>query len=362
MNIHPKALDAIENFELPEKLGFGQTLAPVMYRVDYANGRWGEGLLLPYGELSIDPASKVLNYAQVIFEGLKAYRVEHVQTKLFRPQMNAGRLNRSAARMLMPDLPESLFIEGLSAVSAYADPLIPRLSGQSLYLRPLMFGTQPALGLGTSDRFTFLVIASPSEAVIAGTLRVVVEREGTRAARGGTGDVKVSGNYGASLHATMTAVDSGFNQPLWLDASEHRYIEELSVMNFFVMIDGELHTPELSGTILPGVTRDSVITLARDIGISVHERKLEINLLLELIQSQQCTEAFACGTAVIIAPISAIGEKDGTIYELVEESGPITQKLRQKLLDIQEGRVPDRFNWLLSIPQQYHPQTDSANV
>ncbi len=350
MNVHPDALTAIKNFELPEKPGFGQTLAPVMYRCDYAKGAWGEGQLLAYGEIAIDPASKVLNYAQIIFEGLKAYRVEHTQTKLFRPQMNANRLNRSAARMLMPELPESLFIEGLAAISAHAEPLIPRLPGQSLYLRPLMFGTQAALGLATSDSFTFLVIASPSEALVTGTLRVVVEREGTRAARGGTGDVKVSGNYGASLQSTMAASNSGFNQPLWLDAGEHKYIEELSVMNFFAMIDGELYTPALDGTILPGITRDSVICLARDLGIPVREGKLEIDILLERIRSKQCTEAFACGTAVVIGPISAIGEKDGTIYELPEVSESIAHKLRRELLDIQEGRVADRFNWLYSVP------------
>lgn len=349
MNVHPGVLAAIESFELPEELGFGHTLAPIMYRLDYANGVWGEGQLLTYAEISIDPAAKILHYAQVVFEGLKAYRGEHAQTRLFRPQMNAGRINRSGARMLMPELPESLFIEGLCAVSAYAGPLIPRLPGQSLYLRPLMFGTQSALGFATSDSYTFLVIASPSGAFVTGSLRVVVEREGTRAARGGTGGVKASGNYGASLQTTVAASDSGFNQPLWLDAREHKYIEELSAMNFFAMVDGVLHTPELSGTILPGVTRDSVITLAGDLGIPVREGKLAIDTLLQQIRSKQCTEAFACGTAATIAPISVIGEKDSTIYELPEASGPVANKLRDELLNIQEGRVPDRFNWLYTV-------------
>ena len=349
MNIHPEVLSAIERFKLPDELGFGDTLAPVMYRLDFADGAWGEGQLLPYAGISVDPAAKVLHFAQVVFEGLKAYRGEHAQIKLFRPYMNAARFNRSCTRMLMPELPETYFIEGVSALSACAGPLVPGLPGQSLYLRPLMFGTQPSLGLTPSDRFTFLVIASPSDALIAGSLRVVVEREVTRAAKGGTGNVKASGNYGASLYSSMAAMDSGFNQPLWLDARAQEHIEELSAMNFFAVIDGELHTPETGGTILPGVTRDSVIALAADLGIPVREGKIAIDALLQQIRSKQCTEAFACGTAAVIAPISVIAEKDGAIYELPEVSGPVSNRLRDELLDIQEGRAPDRFNWLYTV-------------
>ena len=349
MNLHPEVLPAIDRFELPDELGFGDTLAPVMYRLDFADGAWGEGQLLPYAGISIDPAAKVLHFAQVVFEGLKAYRGEHAQIKLFRPHMNAARFKRSCTRMLMPELPETYFIEGVSALSACAGPLIPGLPGQSLYLRPLMFGTQPSLGLTPSDRFTFLVIASPSDALIAGSLRVVVEREVTRASTGGTGNVKASGNYGASLHSSTAAMDSGFNQPLWLDARAQKYIEELSAMNFFAVIDGELHTPETGGTILPGVTRDSVIALAADLGIPVRERKIAIDALLQQIRSKRCTEAFACGTAAVIAPISVIAEKDGAIYELPEVSGPVSNRLRNELLDIQEGRAPDRFNWLHTV-------------
>ena len=346
MNVHPELLPAIERFELPDELGFGDTLAPVMYRLDYADGAWGEGQLLPYADISVDPSAKVLHFAQVVFEGLKAYRGEHAQVKLFRPHMNAARFNRSCARMLMPELPESLFIEGVSAVSACVAPLVPGLPGQSLYLRPLMFGTQPSLGLAPSDRFTFLVIASPSDALITGALRVVVERGMTRASTGGTGNVKASGNYGASLLSSMAATDSGFNQPLWLDARGQKYVEELSAMNFFAVIGGELHTPGTGGTILPGVTRDSVIALAGDLGIPVREGRIAIDTLLQQIRSKRCTEAFACGTAAVVAPISVIGEKDGAMYELPEVSSPVANRLRDELLDIQEGRAPDRFNWL----------------
>lgn len=346
---------ALERFEAPAALGFGQVMAPVMYRAEYRDGRWGGGELLPYGNIALDPAAKVLHYAQVIFEGLKAYRVRQDRAEIFRPEMNARRLNGSAGRMLMPALPESQFLEGLYAMVAHCEPLIPRAPGRSLYLRPLMFGTQPALGLAPSDSYTFLVIASPSEAVASGSLRVIVEREGTRAARGGTGNVKVSGNYGASLHSTMRARELGFTQPLWLDAAEHRYIEELSIMNFFAVVDGDIHTPALSGTILPGVTRDSVIALARARGRTVHERPIEVDELLRLIESARCTEAFACGTAVIIAPIDAIGEADGRVREIPSPAESVALELRRELLDIQEGRARDPFGWMRPVPEAYYP-------
>jgi branched-chain amino acid aminotransferase len=311
---------------------------------------------MPYTDIRIDPASKLLNFAQVVFEGLKAYRGEHEHTRLFRPKMNWQRINSSCERMMMPTIPEELFFEGLCALTAHIEPFIPTVSGQSLYLRPLIFGTQPDLGLGTSDQFTFIVIASPSEAIATGPLRIVIERDGTRAASGGTGAVKFSGNYGASLYSSVAAQNAGFDQPLWLDASEHRYIEELSVMNFFAVIDGAICTPELGGTILPGITRDSLITIAKNKGIKVNERKLDVDEVLKLVQSGRCSEAFACGTATIIAPISHIGEKDGTLYELPEPTGRISQSLRKELLDVQEGRKPDVSAWLYAIPRHYYPQ------
>ena len=354
MNVHPELLPTIERFELPGELGFGQTLAPIMYRLDFRDGAWDESQLLPYADISIDPAAKVLHFAQVVFEGLKAYRADHAQIKLFRPHMNAARFKRSCTRMLMPELPESRFIEGVSAVSAGLAPLVPGLPGQSLYLRPLMFGTQSSLGLAPSDRFIFLVIASPSDALITGPLRVVVEREATRASKGGTGNVKASGNYGASLQSSMAAMERGFDQPLWLDAREQKYIEELSAMNFFAVIDGALHTPGTDGTILPGVTRDSVITLAGALGIPVRAGKIAIDALLQQIRTGRCTEAFACGTAAVIAPISVISERDGAVYELPEASGAVANRLRDELLAIQEGRAPDRFNWMYTADMQCH--------
>jgi len=349
VHIHPDVPAALERFVLPDELGLGEVFAPVMYRCDYWDGAWGNRELLPYAPIALDPASKVLHFAQVAFEGLKAYRGEHRQPVLFRPQMNARRMNLSAIRLQMPEVPEEMFIEAVEEITAWCDPLIPTAPGHSLYLRPFIFGTQANFAIRASDAYSFMVLASPSAPVMGGRpINVRVDEAGTRAMPGGTGNVKASGNYGAALYSSARAAQEGFFQPLWLDAAEHRYIEELSAMNFFAVIDGELHTPELSGTILPGVTRDSLITLARDSGLTVHEGKIDIAVLAADIVSGKCTEAFGCGTAAVLLPISAIGY-GGRRYELLGADGAIAARLRRDLLDIQEGRAPDRFGWLRTV-------------
>ena len=356
-SIRAEIIKAMENFALPERLGFGQVFMPFMYRMDYRNGAWDEGSLMPYAPIQLDPAAKALHFAQAAFEGLKAYRGVHEQPVLFRPHMNADRMNRSAERLSMPRMDEKAFLKALSVITAHSAPFIPADRGYSLYLRPLMFGTQADLLLTPSDCCTFLVLASPSEPIISGPFSVLADRQGTRAASGGTGHVKASGNYGAALPSSVRANEMGFAQPLWLDAAEHRYVEELSGMNFFAVIGEELHTPFLSGTILPGVTRDSVIALARDSGRTVHERGIDIDELLADIRSGRCTETFACGTATIVAPIKAIGDR-GEVYELEHSDGPVARELRDELLDIQEGRAPDRFEWLYRIPNECYPERE----
>ena len=352
--IHVDVANALKAFEPPDELGFGQVFMPIMYRLDYQDGGWGRGRLLPYGPVAIDPAAKALHFAQTVFEGLKAYRGIHEEPMLFRPHLNAKRMNRSAARLSLPELDEEVFVEALSTVTAHSTAFIPTDSGHSLYLRPLMFGTQADLALTPSASATFMVLASPSAPIISGPFRVLVERQGTRAAPGGTGHIKASGNYGAALSSSALANEKGFAQPLWLDATEHRYVEELSGMNFFALVGDELHTPMLSGTILPGVTRESIIALARHSGRTVHEGNLDIEELLLQIKNGRCTEAFACGTAAIVAPISAIGDGDD-IYELRDPHAPVAAELRNALLDIQEGRAPDRFDWLYRIPKACYP-------
>ncbi|WP_143729308.1 branched-chain amino acid aminotransferase [Microbulbifer sp. GL-2] len=345
--IDPDVALSLRGYEMPERLGFGTAMAPVMFRAVCQDGCWSTGELIPYAPLSVDPAAKVLHYAQSCFEGMKAYRASQ-GIALFRPEKNAQRMAYSAKRLCMPPVPESLFLDGVRTVAAYCANLVPGNSGESLYLRPFLMGTQADLTVSASTSYEFYVIASPSEAYHSGNMRLWVEREDARAAVGGTGDAKVGGNYASSLLSIGRLKERGFDQSLWLNPSDRSSVDELSGMNFFAVIDGELHTPALNGSILEGITRFSLIELAKDLGYSVVESAIHIDELLEQVVSGTCSEAFACGTAAIISPISLIGDESGS-YELSLAPGRVAQHLRLALLDIQEGRVADRFGWMHSI-------------
>lgn len=348
--IDPAIHQAIKNFTLPENLGFGQVMAPVMASCTYENGKWGAISLLPYGPISMYPNAKVLHYAQEIFEGMKAYRISGKGPYIFRPEENHLRFNRSAERMAMPHIPQDIFMKATLEVTAYSANFVPRRSGESLYLRPFMFATEEALGIKPSEKFRFMVIASPSASYFSpGGLSVLIERHGARAFPGGTGFAKAGGNYAASLLSAIKTKQLGFVQTLWLDGRDKKYIEEMSGMNFFAIINGELHTPEINDTILEGITRKSIIILARDSGIKVIERKMDIDELIVDIKEGRCTEAFACGTAAIIAPIDYLAEDSGERYPLKDHEGKIALKLREDLLSIQEGRNPDRYNWVMTV-------------
>ncbi|MCA0901596.1 branched-chain amino acid aminotransferase [Microbulbifer agarilyticus] len=347
IKIQPEAIASLRGYEVPERLGFGTVMAPVMFRARYQDGRWSDGELVPYGPLALDPAAKVLHYAQTCFEGMKAYRCGS-EIGLFRPERNAERMVHSARRLCMPPVPEELFMDAVRTVVSYCATLIPVGTGESLYIRPFLIGTQPDLSVTASKAYEFYVIASPSEAYHAGNMRLWVEREDSRAAVGGTGDAKVGGNYAASLLSIARLKERGYDQSLWLNPGNRRTVDELSGMNFFAVMDGALHTPALNGSILEGVTRDSMLTLARDMGIEVHEREIDIDDLLALVASGTCSEAFACGTAAIVSPISELGDSENR-YRLASAPGPIAAKLRAALLDIQEGRVEDRFGWMQMV-------------
>lgn len=353
-NIHvdPKALESIREYTLPKELGFGRVTAPVMIECDYQDGQWGEMLLRPYGPIELDPCAKVFHYGQEIFEGMKAYKTASGSINLFRPDMNAQRLGKSADRLAMPRFPDDMFFEAVNAISALCSPFIPTDFGSSLYLRPVMFATQKELKVNPSNSYKFLLIASPSESYFSGSsVRLMVERDSCRAAPGGTGAAKAGGNYAQSLLAAVKMKQKGFDQIIWLDAVEKKYIEELSGMNFMAVINGELHTPELSDTILPGITRDSILKLAEKNGIKTHEYKLPISFVLEKIKSGECTEAFACGTAAIITPIKSITEQDGTTFEMAQDSGPISAMLRLSLLNIQMGITDGPEGWIHQVPK-----------
>lgn len=345
--IHADCDEAVRNFNLPDQFGFGSVMAPIMAVCEYRNGVWQDLQILPYGPITMYPTSKVLHYAQEIFEGMKAYRVKNLGPLLFRPEENFLRFNRSAERMAMPHIPKDIFIKAVEIVTSYCAEFIPRRSGESLYLRPFMFASEETLGIRPSETFTFMVIASPSGSYFnSGSLSVLVERETFRACRGGTGAAKTGGNYAASLKSAIKVKNLGYMQTLWLDALESTYVEEMSGMNFFAVINQELHTPELTDTILDGITRKSIIQLAQAMGIKVVERKIDINLLLEQVKSGICTEAFACGTAAIITPIDFLAEENGIKYPLKCPSGDLSMKLRENLLAIQEGRIADPYGWV----------------
>ena len=336
----------LASYRLPDKIPFGVELAPVMYRAEFRGGKWQSGSLVPFTEVSANPASTALQFAQQAFEGMKSYKAANPRPALFRPNLNWRRFARSAERLRMPVVPPGLFAESLSSLAETLAGFIPGARGQSLYLRPMMFGLDHHFALKGSDRFLFLVLASPSDAYYASPIRVMIERENCRAARGGTGAEKVGGNYAASLMANENCIARGFDQSLWLDPTTGTNIEELSAMNFMAVIDGALHTPAPSGSLLEGVTRDSLLNLAQHLGIEATSRTMPVNDLLRDIEAGRCSELFACGTGAIVAPIAEIGESGGREWSL-PDVGRLSSRLRNALLDIQEGKSGDPFGWVI---------------
>ncbi len=344
---------ALAAYVQPEELGFGRVMAPAMFSAHYSGGEWKAGNFEPFRPLEISPAAKALHYAQQAFEGHKAYRVDKQPVSLFRPRENWKRLARSARHLCLPQVPESLYMDAVFGVSALNANCIPRDSGESLYLRPFIIATEGEFGMGASSEVAFMVIASPSAAYHPGSMKVLIERQETRVASGAIGSVKVGGNYASALHSAARCADAGFDLSLWLDPVHQRFVDELSGMNFFAVVDGELLTPSLGGSILPGITRDTIMRLAMDRGYRVRETQLPIDELLRWISSGRCSECFACGTAAIVAPISVLGEANGQQYELNPDRSEVAAVLRKDLLDIQEGRVPDRHGWVERLPDRW---------
>lgn len=347
VEIHPEAVERVKKFTVTDNnLGFGKYVAPIMIQAIYDNGQWQRFDLLPYGPIQLDPCTKVLHYGQEIFEGMKAFRQPDDQIKMFRPEQNARRFNQSARRMSMPEIAEDQFLNACDVISAYCKNIVPRRLGESLYLRPFMIATEVGLGIKPSKQFLFVIIASPSGNYFSGdSVKVYIERDDIRASHGGIGFAKTGGNYAASLQSYSRSLQAGCDQTMWLD-STHQYIEEMSGMNFMCVIDGEIHTPALSDTILDGVTRKSVIEIAKHEKIKVHEDKIDINNLIQLIEEGRCTEAFVCGTASVICPISSFMEKDGRTHYVKDGNGKISMQLREKLIGIQAGREDGPEGWM----------------
>ena len=337
--------------------GFGRAFTDHMVRVDFADGVWGEPAVVPYAPLTLDPATMALHYGQLIFEGLKAYRQPDGSIATFRPEANAARFARSAKRLAMAELPEKTFIDSLAALAEVDRDWIPTGEDTSLYFRPFMVATEVGLGVNKpSNAYTFLLIASPAGSYFPNGIKPVtvwLSTEYTRAAPGGTGEAKCAGNYAAAFVAQAAATAQGCDQVVWLDAAEHRWVEEMGGMNlFFVYGSGpnaRIVTPALTGTLLPGVTRDSLLTLAEELGYTAEEGKISTDEWREQAASGELTEVFACGTAAVITPVgtarSAAG--DWTIGD--GQPGPVAMRMRDALVGLQNGLVEDTHGWMHTL-------------
>jgi len=331
--------------------GFGTYFTDHMYVAEWTPGAgWHDARVEAYGPITLDPATAVLHYAQEIFEGMKAYRHADGSVWTFRPEANGARLARSSHRLALPELPVEDFVASVDALVKQDERWVPDPEGEkSLYLRPFMFASEKFLGVRPSKHVTYMVIASPAGAYFAKGLKpvsILVSENYTRAAAGGMGAAKTGGNYASSLVAQQEAIDKGFDQVVFLDAFEHKWVEELGGMNlYFVHDDGTIVTPELTGTILEGITRGSIIDLAGTLGHKVEERRFSIDEWREGVSSGRITEVFACGTAAVVTPIGTLAWAGGEV-STGEETGPVTQAIRGALVDIQFGRAEDAFGWM----------------
>ncbi len=351
---HPAPRSREERAALMANPGFGKVFTDHMVVARYSAGRgWHDARIQAREAIPLDPAAAVLHYAQEIFEGLKAYRTADGGAALFRPDANARRFRRSAERMAMAPFPEDAFVEAVRKLVEIDRDWIPDTPDGSLYLRPFMIASEAFLGVKPASEYLFITIASAVGSYFkdpTGTVTVWISDHFTRAAPGGTGAAKCGGNYAASLAAQAEAAGQGCEQVVFLDAAERRYVEELGGMNvFFVFEDGTLVTPPLSDSILPGITRDSVITLAREAGLTVREEPYTIDAWRTDVRQGRLTEAFACGTAAVITPIGTVKGREESFTIGNGKAGPVAQRLRSLLVDIQRGKAKDAHGWFQKV-------------
>ena len=345
---HP--LSDAEREEILASPGFGRHFTDHMVTIKWTEGRgWHEAQLVPYAPLSLDPANMTLHYAQTIFEGLKAYRQPDGTVATFRPEQNAERFRASARRMAMPELPVDLFLAACDALVTQDRAWVPGSGEESLYLRPFMIATEVGLGVRPANEYLFVVIASPAGAYFPRGVHPVsvwLSEEYVRAAPGGTGTAKAGGNYAASLVAQAQAAEQGCDQVVWLDAIERRWIEEMGGMNLYFVYGNRIVTPELSGALLPGITRASLLRIAADLGYEVAEGRISVDDWRAGNEDGSLTEVFACGTAAVITPVGSVKSARASWTVADGQPGEVTTKLRKALLDIQTGAAPDPHGWL----------------
>jgi branched-chain amino acid aminotransferase len=346
-------IERVKHSRLPEvdfkNLPFGKVYTDHMFLADYRDGEWKNSRIIPYAHISISPASPALHYGQSIFEGMKAYAGPGDETLIFRPLDNWNRLNISAERMCMPYLPEELFMDGLATLLDIDKLWIPKSEGSSLYIRPFLFSADEYIGIRASKEFTFMIILSPVGAYYAQPVKVKIETHYTRAVAGGTGFAKAGGNYGGAIYPTSLANEHGYDQLIWTDGKEHKYIEESGTMNVMFVIDDVLTTPVLSDSILAGITRDSVLRLAKHWNMKVEERKVSVTELVHALENGKVSEAFGAGTAATIADIDTIGfsGKDYKLPAVAERK--FSNKVLRELDNIKRGVSPDPFGWMMKL-------------
>ncbi|WP_020677402.1 branched-chain amino acid aminotransferase [Geopsychrobacter electrodiphilus] len=335
------------------QLVFGKKFTDRMFIMEFDRAKgWHSARIQPYGPLALDPAATVLHYSQEIFEGLKAFRRPDGSIALFRPKDNIARFNRSAKRMCMPEVDEEFFLQSLLELIRLESDWVPRSEGTSLYIRPTMISSEAFLGVRPADQYLCYIILSPVGAYYKGgvaPVKIWISDNYVRAAHGGTGEAKTGGNYAASLMAAKEAAEKGYDQVLWLDAREKKYVEEVGSMNMVFFYDGKIVTSPLAGTVLDGITRRSVLKLLKDMGYQIEERALSVDEVMQGAASGKLKEAFGTGTAVVISPVGSFCYKENCVQLGDGKPGELTMKLYKNLTDIQYGRQPDRYDWIVDI-------------
>lgn len=331
-----------------DNLTFGNVFTDHMLTCEFVDGKWQTPVIEPYGPLTISPGARVFHYGQAVFEGMKAYRDDQDEVWLFRPEENFLRLNKSSKRLAMPELPREVFFEGLLTLLRMDKKWVPKGYGNSLYIRPFVFGDQVGVSAAPSGTYKFMILLCPVKAYYTGDVKVLIAETYSRAANGGVGAAKAAGNYGAQFYPTSLAKEKGFDQIIWTDDCSHQYLEEAGTMNLFFRINNTLVTAPTSDRILDGVTRKSVLALAEREGISTEVRKITVSELIEAAKNKSLKEIFGAGTAAVISPVSGFGYKED-YFELKPQEDSFAKRMKKNLLDIQYKLAEDSFNWTLKI-------------
>lgn len=329
--------------------GFGRVFSDHMFEMEYCDGQWQQPEIKPYGPIEITPSLNALHYGQSIFEGMKAYYVDENTIHLFRPEKNHERMDRSCERLCIPKIEKETFIQGLTQLIQLDYKWVPKKEGNSLYIRPLACAFDPVISASISETYRFYIITSPVGSYYSRPVKLTTSQKYVRAVKGGVGDRKTAGNYAASFYPAQKAREKGYDQVLWLDAFEHKYIEEVGTMNIFFVIDGVLVTPELSGTILPGITRDSIIQLAKHWDMPLEERRISIDEVMDAGSNGNLEEVFGAGTAAVVAPVDEIHHDGESVTFDLDSRGPVGQKFYEAITGIQTGKKEDLFGWTRSI-------------